>query len=158
MQRPQKSVNLVTHVMFQNYIHDVTLLIMQIYDDDDDPIHLSEGSTQPVVYTIHTCFGKYIGLLSIKGEESTPEPKYLWFLPEENLPCLKMIYMFRNMQKVNKTSWGLAGPSSAQAGIKLYFNFRQIWFLLIWIDRIGLIEYICFVFHISKILLGKFSS
>ena len=36
MQRPQKFVNFVTHVMFQNYIHDVTLLIMQIYDDDDD--------------------------------------------------------------------------------------------------------------------------
>ena len=32
----QKSVNLVTHVIFWNYIHDVTLLIMQIYDDDDD--------------------------------------------------------------------------------------------------------------------------
>jgi len=37
LQRPKKSVNLVTHVMFfWNYIHDVTLLIMQIYDDDDD--------------------------------------------------------------------------------------------------------------------------
>ena len=36
LQRPQKSVNLVTHVMFRNYSHDVTLLIMQIYDDDDD--------------------------------------------------------------------------------------------------------------------------
>ena len=34
LQRPKKSVNLVTHVMFWNYIHDVTLLIMQIYDDD----------------------------------------------------------------------------------------------------------------------------
>ena len=36
LQRPQKSINLVTHVMFWNYIHDVTLLIMQIYDDDID--------------------------------------------------------------------------------------------------------------------------
>ena len=26
----------LTHVMFWNYIHDVTLLIMQIYDDGDD--------------------------------------------------------------------------------------------------------------------------
>ena len=36
LQRPKKSVNLGTHVMYWNYIHDVTLLIMQIYDDDDD--------------------------------------------------------------------------------------------------------------------------
>ena len=36
LKRPQKSVNLVTHEMFRNYIHDVTLLIMQMYDDDDD--------------------------------------------------------------------------------------------------------------------------
>ena len=36
LQRPQKSGYLVTHVMFWNYIHDVTLLIMQKYEDDDD--------------------------------------------------------------------------------------------------------------------------
>ena len=42
--------------------------------------------------------------------------------------------------KKKKTSWGWAGPSSAQVGIKLYFNFLQIGFLPIWIDKIGLIE------------------
>ena len=44
----------------------------------------------------------------------------------------------------NKTSWDWAGPSSDQAGIRQYFNFLQIWFLPIWIDRIGLIEKIWF--------------
>ena len=39
LQRPKKSVNLVTHVIFWNYIHDVTLLIMQIYDDDEREIY-----------------------------------------------------------------------------------------------------------------------
>ena len=42
------------------------------------------------------------------------------------------------------TSWDWAGPSSAQAGIRLYFNFLQIWFLPIWIDRIGFIKKIWF--------------
>ena len=42
-----------------------------------------------------------------------------------------------------KTSWGWAGPSSAQAGIGLWLNFIFVWFLNIWF---GLICWVDFVF------------
>ena len=36
MARHSKILDENVNKMFRNYVHDVTLLIMQIYDDDDD--------------------------------------------------------------------------------------------------------------------------
>ena len=52
----------------------------------------------------------------------------------------KKLALEYGLKERNKKRLRQAGPSSAQAGIRLYFNFLQIWFLPIWIDKIGLIK------------------